>query len=245
VAQLTDLVCLLILGEEEVFCGSTFPINDAHRLYLGAAHSIPEGREDDLRIMAFLDSGLKVTRVTDVEVLAQHPDVVALQAEDGLPPRTKLAADEAYVWEQVCAVGYPEVDIRELESGNRTADVRGLVGSVSRKVEAGQALAVKAAAYEVSFAIPNGLSGGPVFAMDVGVRRAFVGVCLGNSSTSSTIYYEAVETSEGQIKTTQESRIIEYGVVANLNRYADEPIGLVGKTLRQLMGSEAGQTSAG
>jgi hypothetical protein len=98
VAQLTNLVCLLILGEEEVFCGSTFPINDAHRLYLGAAHSIPEGREDDLRIMAFLDSGLKVTRVTNVEVLAQHPDVVALQAEDGLPPRTKLAADEAYVW---------------------------------------------------------------------------------------------------------------------------------------------------
>lgn len=110
--------------------------------------------------MAFLDSGLKVTRVTAAEVLADHPDVVVLQAEEGLPPWKKLAAGEIFVWEQVSALGYPEMDIRELESGKRTADVRGLVGTVSRTVEAGQTLAAKSSAYEVSFAIPNGMSGG-------------------------------------------------------------------------------------
>jgi hypothetical protein len=246
-AQLTDIVCLLLLGEDddEVFLGSTFPVNEAHCLYLGAAHSIPAGRERDLQVLALLDSGPKVTRVTAVEVLAYHPDVVVLQAEKGLPPWKRLAADEAYVWEQVCAVGYPEMDIRELESGKRTADVRGLVGTVSRKVEAGQALAVKASAYEVSFAIPNGMSGGPVFAGNVGVPLGLVGVCLGNWTASSTLYYEAVETNDGQLKTTQESRIIEYGIVANLRRYADEPIGLVGRSLRELMGSEAGTTPSG
>lgn len=243
--QLTDIVSLLLLGEDEVFLGSTFPINEAHRLYLGAAHSIPEGREGELRIMALHDSGLKVTRVTEVEVLADHPDVVALQAEQGLPLHSKLAADEAYVWERVCAVGYPEIDMRELESGQLAPDVRGLVGSVTRKVEAGQIPKIQASTYEVSFPIPNGMSGGPVFVMDVGVQRSLVGVCLGSRSVSSTLYYEEVETSDVGRKTLQESRIIEYGVVANLRRYADQPIGLVGKSLRQLMGSEAGRTSAG
>lgn len=33
--QLTDVVCLLVLEEddEEVFLGSTFPVNERHRLY--------------------------------------------------------------------------------------------------------------------------------------------------------------------------------------------------------------------
>jgi Trypsin-like peptidase domain len=243
--RLTDIVCLLVLGEDdEVFVGSTFPIHEPHRLYLGAAHSVPEGREDDLRI--FLDSGLKATRVTAVEVLADHPDVVVLQAEEGLPPYAKLAAGEAVVWDQIQALGYPERDIRDVEPGKRTADVRGLVGTVSRKVEAGQAPhAVKASAYEVSFAIPNGMSGGPVFLANVGVRLGLIGVCLGNWTAYSTLFEETVETTEGQSATTKESRIIEYGIVANLNRYADGPIGLVGKTLRQLLGSEAGPTVAG
>jgi hypothetical protein len=159
-AQLTDIVCLLLLGEDdEVFLGSTFPISEPHRLYLGAAHSIPAGREDELQIMAFLDSGLKVIRVTAIEPLAGHRDVV-VQAEEGLRPWKRLAAGEVFVWEQVSAVGYPEMDIRELESGQRTADVRGLVGTVSRKVESHQILKISASAYEVSFAFPNGMSGG-------------------------------------------------------------------------------------
>lgn len=245
-AQLTDIVCLLLLGEDdEVFLGSTFPISEAHRLYLGAAHSIPAGREDELQIMAFLHSGLKVIRVTAVEPLAGHRDVVVLQAEEGLRPWKRLAAGEVFVWEQVSAVGYPEMDIRELESGQRTADVRGLVGTVSRKVESHQILKISASAYEVSFAFPNGMSGGPVYSGNVGVPIGLVGVCLGNWSASSTLYYEAVEASGGQLKTTQESRIIEFGIVANLHRLADEPIGLVGKSLRQLMGSEAGPTPSG
>ena len=246
--QLTDIVSLLLFGEDEAFLGSTFPVSEAHRLYLGAAHSIdsiPAEKQGELRIMTFSGSGLKVTPVRAVEVLAAHPDVIALQAEDGMAPYAKLAADEAFVWEQVRAVGYPEMDIRDLERGKRTADVRGLVGSVSRKVEPGQTLKVKASAYEVSFAIPNGMSGGPVFLANVGVGSGLIGVCLGNWTASSTLFEETVETSEGQVETTKESRIIEYGFAANLNRYADEPIALVGKTLRQLMGSEAGPTSAG
>jgi hypothetical protein len=196
--------------------------------------------------MTFTGTGLKVTPVRAVEVLAYHPDVVVLQAEEGLPPWKRLAAGEAFVWEQVCAVGYPAMDIRELESGDRTADVRGLVGAVTRKVEAGQAPHdVKASAYEVSFAIPNGMSGGPVFSGNVGVPLGLVGVCLGNWTSSSTLFYKAEETSEGHRETTTESRIIEYGIVANLSRYADEPIDLVGKSLRQLMGSEAGPTPSG
>jgi hypothetical protein len=245
-AKLTDIVCLLILDEddEEVFLGSTFPVNEAYCLYLGAAHSIPEGREGDLQIGAFLDSGFKVTRVTSAEVLADHPDVVVLQAEEGRPPWKRLAAGEALVWEQVSALGYPEMDIRELEPGKRTADVRGLVGTVTRKVEAGQTLEAKSSAYEVSFAIPSGMSGGPVFSGSVGAPIGLIGVCLGNLTAYSTLFEETIETREGPLK-TKESRIIEYGIVANLIRYADEPIPFVGKSLRQLLGSESGPTPIG
>jgi hypothetical protein len=246
--RLTDVVCLLLLGESEVFLGSTFPINEAYQLYLGAAHSIdpiPAEKQSELRIMAFTGSGPESSAVRAVEVLAAHPDVIVMQADDGMPPWKRLAADEAFVWEQVCAVGYPEMDIRDLEPGKRTADVRGLVGSVTRKVEAGQTLNVKASAYEVSFAIPNGMSGGPVFSGNVGAPLGLIGVCLGNVTAYSTLFDETIETSDGELKTTRESRIIEYGLVANLGRWADESIGLVGKSLRQLMGSEAGATSSG
>lgn len=114
-----------------------------------------------------------------------------------------------------------------------------------RKVEAHQTLKVKGSAYEVSFAIPNGMSGGPVFSGNVGIPLGLIGVCLGNWTAYSTLYEETVGASEGQCTTPRESRVIEYGLVANLNCYADEPIGLVGTSLRQLMGSEAGPTPSG
>jgi hypothetical protein len=64
--RLTDVVCLLLLGEDEVFLGSTFPINEAYHLYLGAAHSIdpiPAEKQSELRIMTFSGSGPAVRAV--------------------------------------------------------------------------------------------------------------------------------------------------------------------------------------
>ena len=90
--QLPKFVGLLLLGEEEQFLGSAFPINEGHRLYLGAAHTIPSDRRDELRIAIQRPSGhLEVTKVLAAESLEGQPDVVVLQAEDGSPAVSRLA----------------------------------------------------------------------------------------------------------------------------------------------------------
>jgi Trypsin-like peptidase domain len=198
-AQIPEFVGLLLLGEDEEFRGSTFPISEAHGLYLGAGHTIPPDREDELRIAIQNTSGrLVVTKVLDVEVLEGQPDVVVLQAEDGSPPYLPLAAEPAFIWESAAAAGYPDGDMREAESGT-IPGIRGLTGTVTRKVEAGDELGVKGPAYEMSFAIPAGMSGGPVLSMRLGYPFGLIGVCLGNVSATSYVSGEVVEkTGEGQ-----------------------------------------------
>jgi hypothetical protein len=124
-----------------------------------------------------------VTKVSDVEVLGGQPDVVVLQAEDGKPPYLPLAEEPALIWESASAAGYPEGDLREAESGT-IPGIRGLVGTVTRKVEAGDDLGVKGPSYEMSFAIPAGMSGGPVLSMRLGYPLGLIGVCIGNVSAT-------------------------------------------------------------
>ncbi len=244
-AQIPEFVGLLLLGEDETFLGSTFPISEAHRLYLGAGHTIPPDRQDELRIEIQNTSGrLVVTKVLAVEVLEGQPDVVVLQAEDGRPPYLPLAAEPAFIWESVSAAGYPERDMREVEPGIVIPGIRGLVGTVTRKVEAGEELGVNGPAYEVSFAIPAGMSGGPVLSMRLGYPLGLIGVCLGNVSATSYVSGEVEETHGEQRVIRQETQKIEYGIVANLHRSAESRIALVERSLADVIGSHAAAPDA-
>jgi hypothetical protein len=173
-----------------------------------------------------------------VETLTGQPDVVLLQAADGLPWASGLAAEEAFIWDLVAAAGYPEADIREAGPGRRAPGVRGLTGAVTRKVEAGESLGVTAPAYEISFPIPAGMSGGPVFAMSGGIRQGLIGVCLANVSATSYLSAEMVETIGGERKLIQETRMVEYGIVANLHRSAESRVRLVDRPFGELLGFE-------
>jgi len=238
-AQLPDHVGLLLLGEDETFLGSTFPISQPDKLYLGAGHTIPADRQDELRIAIHDPSGrLAITKVVAVEVLTGQPDVVVLRAEDGAPPlfRPGLAADPAFIWDDAIAVGYPQSDLREVEPGTWVPGIRGLAGTVTRKVEAGDELRVVGPAYEVSFAIPAGMSGGPVLSMRAGIPLGLIGVCLGNVSATSFLSGEEVEIRGEQRVIRQEKQMIEYGIVANLHRSAESRIALVDTSLAELIG---------
>jgi Trypsin-like peptidase domain len=246
-AQLPEFVGLLLLdeGESETFLGSTFPISEADGLYLGAAHTIPADRRDELSIAIQNTSGrLIVTKVLAVEVLEGQPDVVVLQAEDGKPPHLPLAAEPAFIWESVAAAGYPEGDIREVEPGIRIPGIRGLVGTVTRKVETGEDLGVTGPAYEVSFAIPAGMSGGPVLSMRLGYPLGLIGVCLGNVSATSYVSSEVEEIHGEEKVIRQETQKIEYGIVANLHRSAESRIALVDRSLAEVIGSQAATPDA-
>jgi hypothetical protein len=239
-AQLPEFVGLLLLGEEEEFLGSAFPISEGHGLYLGAGHTIPPDRRDQLRIAIQRPSGgLSVTKVLAVEVLDDQPDVVVLQAEDGSRPLSRLAAEPAFIWDDVIATGYPTRDFREMEPGVVVPGIRGLAGTVTRKVEAGEELGVNGPAYEVSFAIPAGMSGGPVLLMRLGIRLGLIGVCLANVSATTYLSGEEIETRGEQKVTRQLTQMTEYGVAANLHRSAESRIAIVDKTLAELVGFEA------
>ncbi len=244
-AQLPEFVGLLLLGEEEQFLGSAFPISEAHRLYLGAGHTCQADRRDELRIAIQNPSGrLEFTKVLAVEVLDGQPDVVVLEAEDGRPPYLPLAADPAFIWEGVSAAGYPERDIREVESRERIPGIRGLAGTVTRKVEADEELGVNGPAYEVSFAIPAGMSGGPVLSMRLGYPLGLIGVCLGNVWVTSYVSGEVEEIHGEQRVIRQETQKIEYGIVANLHRSAESRIALVDRSLAEVIGSQAATPDA-
>jgi hypothetical protein len=88
----------------------------------------------------------------------------------------------------------------------------------------------------------------PVLAVKVRAKRftfldlSMIGVCLGNVSATTYISGDVVESIGGQEKVTRETRMVEYGIVANLHRSAESRIALVGRSLADLMGLEAATT---
>ena len=227
VRVLEEHVVALLSTADEKFLGSAFPINREMRLYLAARHTIPND-DRGLSLMVRVAGRFQTTPVEQMEVLPGQPDVVILRAADGIPPLVGLAESGAFLWEDVYAAGFADLDIRQLESGTQSLNLRGLKGSVTRAVEADDTLKIRGPAYEVSFAIPKGMSGGPVYLFEPFPRYGLVGVCLGNIRSSTGLWYE--EPDEGETVT--------YGVVAVLHRSLGETISMAGTTLGGLFMSE-------
>ncbi len=235
-AVLQEHIGALISTPDEGFLGTVFPIHDEKRLYLGARHTLPTEEGGRMSIAILRESSLQMTQVEEVEVLQGQPDVLILRAADGASPLMRFAGSGALLWEDVYAAGFPEHDIRQPEPGMRALSLRALKGTVTRTVEAGGALGARGPAYEVSFAIPSGMSGGPVFLLEPFPRNGLVGVCLGNNESTSTLWQE--EREEGSSITRQQGmRVIEYGLVAMLHRSWEAHISLAGASLVGLLGT--------
>lgn len=236
--RLSGYVGALVLTEEDEFLGSTFPINEEERLFLAAGHTVPTEASGSLSIMIQRESRLQMTSVEQVEVLEGQPDVVVLRAADGVSPALRFAGGEALLLEDVNAAGFPEHSIRETEPGTKALNIRALKGSVTGMLEAGEVPRVRGPAYEVSFVIPAGMSGGPVFINGPFPRVGLVGVCLANHETYSVLWHEERDAGTGETRILQGHRVIEYGIVAALHRSRETPILMAGATLRDLVGYE-------
>jgi hypothetical protein len=188
--RLSGYVGALVLSETEEFLGSTFPINEEERLFLAAGHTIPTKGRESLSILIHRGSRLQMTPVEQVEVLEGQPDVVVLRAADGVAPSLRFSGGEALLLEDVNAAGFPEHSIRETEPGMKAMNIRALKGSITGILEAGEEPLVRGPAYEVSFVIPAGMSGGPVFSNGPFPRVGLVGVCLANHETYSVLWHE-------------------------------------------------------
>lgn len=235
---MTGYVGALVLTEEEEFLGSTFPINEEERLFLAAGHTVPTEASGSLSILIRRGSRLHMSQVEQVEVLEGQPDVVVLRAADGVPPALRFAGREALLLDDVNAAGFPEHSIRETEPGTKALNIRALKGSVTGILEAGETPLVRGPAYEVSFAIPAGMSGGPAFMIGPFPRAGLVGVCLANHETYSVLWHEERDEGTGLTRILQGHRVIEYGIVAALHRSRETSISMVGATLRELVGYE-------
>ena len=117
-----------------------------------------------------------------------------------------------------------------------------------RLLFSGLHLKVRAPALELSFPIPAGVSGGPVFVERSGSQSftsGLCGVCLANIQTTSVLYeLQEEDSSEGRT-IIREQRVIEYGIAASLVPLGDQPIPMVGKSLYTLVGRGSGRAVVG
>ena len=134
----------------------------------------------------------------------------------------------------VQATGYPNSAVSN-DLDQWRPDVRFLKGSIVRRVPAGNFLMQShAATFELSFAIPRGISGGPLYVVR---GRAFevIGVCTGNHKSELTDFEHTEIDEVGQSKFREKKvRVEQYGLAEELRELAQwAPESLGGQVLAE------------
>jgi hypothetical protein len=101
---------------------------------------------------------------------------------------------------------------------------RALKGYVTRRLFPGHVLTVTGDAYELSFAVPRGLSGAPLVAF--GPNAGLMGVCIGSHQAETSDWEEEIDT-DGVKR--RKVRVVEYGVASVLEGgdiipFVDKPL---------------------
>jgi hypothetical protein len=112
---------------------------------------------------------------------------------------------------------------------------RGFRGYVHREVKAGQLQGGSHPdAFETSFTMPQGLSGGPLF-LTGSQQEVVIGVCVGvNRGETTEFLFEEVQ-ADGRLVTERRVRIEEYGIAHDVRPLLDwRPANLGGLTLREV-----------
>jgi len=212
--------------------GTVFPISEDERLYLGAKHTIPELPQQSGILIWRGFEGIVRTVVEEVRDLPGRPDVVVIRAGEGVPGIGGISLDApGNVWSEVVTAGYPEdaVDARPEE---RMLSVRGLRGYITRSVDPGRLIGYAGHSYELSFAVPSGMSGAPlVVQADNAMLGGVIGVCVG-STDARTTEWEVERDGDGVAR--RNYRVVEFGVASLLHSNDVEPF--TGKRLLEVMG---------
>jgi trypsin-like peptidase len=230
------------------FLGTAFSLAQPYRLFMTAAHLLPEEIPPPGRLAVTLRRGETVHSfwVQDHEILGGRTDVAVLRVEEGVEHLFGLAPREASMLEDIYAVGIPDSLVERRRPG-LSLRMRGLRGMVTRKLEVGDVVAGKpitAPTYEIDPAIPEGMSGAPAFASSMGRNTdlvGLVGVCLGSYFSESTLWSE--ESSAGE--TNRGVRVNQFGLVARLFPSYGTVIKLVDAPLNVLVAPAVGPRGPG
>jgi len=216
--------------------GTVFPISESERLYIGAKHTIPVSPSQSGIMIRNKGETVIKTVVEEVREIPGRPDVVVIKARDGVLGIGGISTEAPRgVWTEVASAGYPE-DAIDARPEVRLVSVRGLKGYITRPLPVGEAHGFPGDSYELSFAIPAGMSGSPlVNPKDIGLMGGVVGVCVGSHEARTTEWELEIDDVGAS---RRNYRVVEYGVASVL--LSDDIDPFTGKPLIEVMGWGAG-----
>lgn len=222
------------------FLGTAFAFSSKHRLFLTATHILPGELRPSHRLVIAVRSEDGKTRYLNVEgteFLNGQPDVSFLRVSESAVPLSPLCPVKVGVWTRVRSHGVPETLVRPQSEGGFSIGGRGLAGSIQRWIPAGSELFAQGPAWELSFAVPSGASGSPVYAYTEveSDARDLIGVAIWNAAAASLSWSLDSELVEGQWKEFKSKRVVEYGTAADLLACRDQGIELAeGQSLDEI-----------
>jgi hypothetical protein len=206
------------------FHGTGFGIGD-EGFFLSAQHVIAQA---DMASGALFAALLKVSKGTEwqparIFQVEQCPgkDVVIGKLERSVPKFFSSANDDAYGWEDVHVFGYPEsLKLDSTTPGLFQLKPKFLKGYVTRRLESEDVMSqVWAPAYELSFPIPLGVSGSPVFR--TGPAHSLLGIALASVDSTLSVYEHTEMMSPTETLRESVRKVEQVGLAARLHDLRD------------------------
>lgn len=223
------------------FFGTAFFIN-AGGTFLSARHVIEAAQQSVEEFGGFIGlcirpsegGGNVACRITSFEAACSPYDICIGTAAASFPTNFTLAPIFVNVWREVVSYGYPTT-AQNLSAGEFWMYGRGFRGYVHREVKAGQLPGgPHPDAFEISFPMPQGLSGSPLF-VPGSPKDVVIGICVGvNRGESTEFLFEEVQ-ADGELIRERRVKIEEYGMAHDLRPLLDwRPGNFGGLTLREI-----------
>ncbi|CAG1004067.1 hypothetical protein BURK2_03262 [Burkholderiales bacterium] len=225
------------------FFGTAFFVG-TDGVFLTARHVLDDGTSAVEESAGFLGlcvrppgaGGNVACPITSMEAAEPPFDVSVGTVEASFPSRLTVADVSVNVWREVASYGYP------CTAQNRSNEEfwmygRGFRGYVHREVRVGQLPGnPHPHAFETSFSMPQGLSGGPLF-VAASPNDVVIGVCVGINRGETTEYMFEERQANGQTLTETRVRVEEYGIAHDLRRLLNwQPSNLGGRSLAEVVG---------
>ncbi|MCA1832116.1 MAG: trypsin-like peptidase domain-containing protein [Actinomycetota bacterium] len=226
------------------FLGTAFSFSANHSLFMTAAHVFPSEIPADHRCVIALRATNGSTRYIGVEateVLSGQPDVLLIRTSEPVQPLAELCPVAPSVWTRVRSIGIPDALVVALPKGGFSIAGRGVAGIIQRAIPANAEPYAQGPSFELSFTVPSGASGSPIYAYTEvpSESRGLVGIALGNAESSPAAWLVDSEFIDGKWQEVKRKRVVEYGIAANLIAVRDVELTLAdGLTLEVISRAE-------